>query len=90
MNSSPHVQVVQDYIETVPLFTQSTDLETRIERATQSTPVSRQSLDSFNLELAKLSKSLVDATGSIPNFDQRNCETVSDSPPKCADADLSG
>ncbi|KIK68349.1 hypothetical protein GYMLUDRAFT_35745 [Collybiopsis luxurians FD-317 M1] len=52
------------------------DLETRLQQATQSGgPIAKPELDNLNLLLAKLSKSLVDATGSITNFDQRNCET---------------
>ncbi|KAF5355400.1 hypothetical protein D9757_012550 [Collybiopsis confluens] len=53
-----------------------TELGTRIEdAAAASVVVSKQQLDSLNLQLAILSKSVIDATGSIPNFDQRNCET---------------
>ncbi|KAJ4496010.1 tubulin binding cofactor C-domain-containing protein [Lentinula edodes] len=50
------------------------DLQTRIQQANQSVSISKQTLDGFNLQLAELSKSIVDATGSIPKFDQRNCE----------------
>ncbi|KAJ3880708.1 tubulin binding cofactor C-domain-containing protein [Lentinula edodes] len=50
------------------------DLQTRIQQANQSVSISKQTLDGLNLRLAELSKSIVDATGSIPKFDQRNCE----------------
>ncbi|KAJ3921240.1 tubulin binding cofactor C-domain-containing protein [Lentinula edodes] len=50
------------------------DLQTRIQQANQSVSISKQTLDGLNLQLAELSKSIVDATGSIPKFDQRNCE----------------
>ncbi|KAJ3999723.1 tubulin binding cofactor C-domain-containing protein [Lentinula boryana] len=51
------------------------DLQTCIQQATQSGTASKQTLDSLNLQLAQLSKNIVDAAGSIPKFDQRNCES---------------
>ncbi|KAJ3786061.1 tubulin binding cofactor C-domain-containing protein [Lentinula aff. detonsa] len=50
------------------------DLQTCIQQATQSGTASKQTLDNLNLQLAQLSKNIVDAAGSIPKFDQRNCE----------------
>ncbi|KAJ3983709.1 tubulin binding cofactor C-domain-containing protein [Lentinula detonsa] len=50
------------------------DLQTCIQQATQSGTASKQTLDDLNLQLAQLSKNIVDAAGSIPKFDQRNCE----------------
>lgn len=37
---------------------------------------SQDDIEALTLELAKLTKSLVDATGSLPAFDQRQCEQV--------------
>ncbi|KAJ4490013.1 tubulin binding cofactor C-domain-containing protein [Lentinula aciculospora] len=50
------------------------DLQMHIQQATQSGSISKQALDSLNLQLAELSKSIVDAAGFIPKYDQRKCE----------------
>ncbi|EEB89287.1 hypothetical protein MPER_12631 [Moniliophthora perniciosa FA553] len=47
------------------------DLESRI---TQAGTPPKDVLDILSADFARLSKSLVDATGSLPNFDQKNCE----------------
>ncbi|KAJ3768321.1 tubulin binding cofactor C-domain-containing protein [Lentinula raphanica] len=49
------------------------DLQTKIQQAQSGSP-SKETFDSLNLQFAQLSKSIVDAAGSIPKFDQRNCE----------------
>ncbi|ESK84504.1 tubulin-specific chaperone [Moniliophthora roreri MCA 2997] len=51
-----------------------TDLESRITQAKSSGTPPKGVLDILSADFAKLSKSLVDATGSLPNFDQKNCE----------------
>jgi hypothetical protein len=53
------------------------DLAAQIESAKASPPIpARDVLQAFSVELAKLTKSLVDATGSLPAYDQRQCELV--------------
>ncbi|TFK75641.1 hypothetical protein BDN72DRAFT_757507 [Pluteus cervinus] len=51
------------------------DLQTRVDalKLTNATPA-QQSLHDLTVDLAKLGKRLSDATGSLPNYDQRQCE----------------
>ncbi|KAK7060802.1 hypothetical protein VNI00_000535 [Paramarasmius palmivorus] len=51
------------------------ELETRVTQAKSSGVSSRDVLDALSTEFAALSKSLIDATGDLPNFDQKNCES---------------
>jgi hypothetical protein len=55
------------------------DLEARIHASqsqTQTQTILQDEVQAFVLELAKLTKSLADATGSLPSYDQRQCELV--------------
>jgi hypothetical protein len=52
-------------------------LESRIESAASTQPtVTPETLQTFAADLAKIRKSLVDATGSLPAYDQRQCQLV--------------
>lgn len=51
------------------------DLGNRLESAKSAT-ASQNDLQTFTVELAKLTKALSDATGSLPSYDQRQCELV--------------
>ncbi|KAF9011882.1 tubulin binding cofactor C-domain-containing protein [Cyathus striatus] len=53
--------------------TARSELESRVNAATTTTP-STETLQSLSLELSKLTKSLADAAGSIPNYDQKQYE----------------
>ncbi|KNZ81114.1 Tubulin-specific chaperone C [Termitomyces sp. J132] len=50
------------------------DLEARINDAKSNTTISEELLQDLSIELARLVKSLADATGSIPRYDQRQYE----------------
>ncbi|KAK7042428.1 tubulin-folding cofactor C [Favolaschia claudopus] len=50
-----------------------TELESRVE-ASKSTQPTTDALQALSVELAKLTKTLSDATGSIPSYDQRQYE----------------
>ncbi|KAJ7865261.1 tubulin binding cofactor C-domain-containing protein [Mycena leptocephala] len=50
-----------------------TELESRVESA-KSTKITADALQILSLDLAKLTKTLVDATGSLPSYDQRQYE----------------
>src|SRR5215472_15278229 len=54
------------------------DLASRIEavRKTPSTVLGQELLATFSGDLAKLNKSLLDAIGLLPAYDQRKCELV--------------
>lgn len=64
-------------LNALPLNEHTLDLETRL-AAFKSQPKSTSSdeLQALAVELAKLSKTLTDATGSLPSYDQRQCELV--------------
>ncbi|KIM92337.1 hypothetical protein PILCRDRAFT_83529 [Piloderma croceum F 1598] len=55
----------------------ASDLEARIHASqsqTQTQTTLQDEVQAFALELAKLTKGLADATGSLPSYDQRQCE----------------
>ncbi|KAJ7028721.1 tubulin binding cofactor C-domain-containing protein, partial [Mycena alexandri] len=50
-----------------------TELESRVESA-KSTKITADALQTLSVDLAKLTKTLADATGSLPSYDQRQYE----------------
>ncbi|KAF9467159.1 tubulin binding cofactor C-domain-containing protein [Collybia nuda] len=50
------------------------DIESRINFLKSASPVDQELFGEVNVELAKLTKSLADATGSLPSYDQRQYE----------------
>ncbi|GLB39863.1 putative tubulin binding cofactor C [Lyophyllum shimeji] len=50
------------------------ELDARIGKAVSSASVSEELLEELSAELARLTKSLADATGSLPSYDQRQYE----------------
>jgi hypothetical protein len=50
-------------------------LATRVDAIKITSSIPPEVIQTLSLDLAKLTKSLVDATGSLPGFDQRQCES---------------
>lgn len=65
------------------------ELATRIEAAKSSSPT-QDVLQNITVDLAKMTKNLAEATGSLPSYDQRQYENVRRSKfPALSSSDLS-
>jgi hypothetical protein len=77
-NFRPLARVCQIHLHQVldlERISEFTELESRVELA-KSTKITADDLQILSLDLAKLTKTLVDATGSLPSYDQRQYELV--------------
>ncbi|KAG6331076.1 hypothetical protein ID866_8013 [Astraeus odoratus] len=52
------------------------DITSRLDQLKYSTAVTPDRVQAVAVDLSRLAKDLSEATGSLPSYDQRQCETV--------------